>query len=260
MKRVIITFDDSRKDTFTRAFPVLVASGLKAAVYVISDFVLNENTLIGFPSCDVPMSVNDLTEWQNSGFEIGCHGKKHLNDYDDILLCIDDLKKCGLITDNIGFASPQSELCEANIDEYGVQKLLDDKKILYARSGIQIKRAGFFYTVHSVFERITHSKKAFYRLNKRNIIRNKLDSRLIPSVAIKRYTTNEQIEYFIEKIPDDSTVIFMFHSILKNTDAGYAKDDYYWDYEKFVRFCSFLSSKDDITCLTTKEMVLEFLK
>ena len=71
---------------------------------------------------------------------------------------------------------------------------------------------------------------------------------IIPSIAIKRYTTNKQLNYLLKKIPYESTVVLMFHSVLKKEDHGYGRDDYYWDYNRFLSFCSFLSNEENVNC------------
>ena len=49
------------------------------------------------------------------------------------------------------------------------------------------------------------------------------------SVAIYSYTTIAQIKSLIKSMPNNSSVILMFHSILKITDKGYGVDKWYWE-------------------------------
>ncbi|MGZ4111001.1 MAG: polysaccharide deacetylase family protein [Tumebacillaceae bacterium] len=69
-KPVIVTFDDGYKNNYTEAYPVLKQLGLKATIFVISNFVGGKNTV----------SWDEIQEMQDSGvFEIGAHTKDHLD-------------------------------------------------------------------------------------------------------------------------------------------------------------------------------------
>ena len=152
MKTVVLSFDDARKDFYTRAFPILNKYGLTATLNVISDFILNPRNYSCFESANnEPIHIEELLLCQNQGIEIACHGHLHLNTKADILENIKTLKELGVkFPHGIGFASPNSELTMSNIYQYGISDLIYDKTLSYVRSGIQIRREGLLYTAISL--------------------------------------------------------------------------------------------------------------
>ena len=85
----------------------------------------------------LPMTANQLMEWQKAGNEIACHGSTHQNTKDDVIRNIIELSGLGIDTTKIGFASPNSTLTIDNMQSLGIEKLYDDGKLSYLRSGIQ---------------------------------------------------------------------------------------------------------------------------
>ena len=76
---VVLTFDDGYAGLARHAFPVLADLGLKALVFVISDYVGRDN------SWDVQygwrrfahLDWDDLARWQDKGIEVHSHGATH---------------------------------------------------------------------------------------------------------------------------------------------------------------------------------------
>ena len=258
MKTIILSFDDAREDFYTNAFPLIQKYNLTASLNVTTGFV-NNLGVFDFPSGDnKAMSVEQILNCYNNGIEIAGHGDKHLNTKDDILLNLSQLKDYGINTDCIGFASPCSELTNENKNFDGVWNLVEDGTLAYIRSGIQIRREGFFYILFSILDRCIHSKRLFYRLNKNNIISKRSKCKLLPSVTIFSYTTVDQLVYFIDKMQNNTAVIFMLHSIISNKHPGYKKDKFYWNIKWFDEFIKHLSNKAKYNVVTTKQMVDDF--
>ena len=226
---------------------------MKCTINVVTDFIVNETAYDCFKSANnQSVSINHIVEMQNYGIEIACHGHTHKNSKEDVLANIETLKQMGIDTSKIGFASPRSEITEQNT--YGVGDLIDEKVLLYIRSGIQVRREGLFYAIINYIERITHSRKLFYSLNKRNIVRQK-KQKILPSVAITKHTTIKQLSYIIDKMKDGESVIFMFHSVLDKSEPGYGKDNWFFDLEKFEQFCKLLNDSNICVC-TTRDLVV----
>lgn len=258
VKKIVLSFDDGRRDFYNRALPILKKYGLSSTLNVISDFVQRDST-ISFPSSLYGLSKEELLSCYSSGLvEIGCHGAHHLNKKNDILQNISDLKSMGIQESCFGFASPNSVLTEQNKNEDGIGDLLEQGIILYIRSGVQIRREGYFYAALSLIDRYVHSNILFWYLNRRNVISDKenLTKIIIPSVAIFSYTRLAQIKSFINRQRDNTITILMFHSILNKKDDGYGKDSYYWDDEEFESLCSFLKGRNDIMVCKTKDLLL----
>lgn len=255
MKYISLSFDDGRADTYTNALPILKKYGLTATVNVISDFVIHPEKYTSICPPQRAMTVKEIKEWESFGFEVACHGATHQNTAEDVIQNIKELQSFGIDTEGIGFASPTSFITEKNVHQTGIDQLKKEGKISYIRTGIQVRREGFVYTFLSIVEKITHSSWLYYRLNRRNIIRENNIPELLPSTAIKSYTTLKQVKYLINKMPENSYMILMLHSILKKNDSFYGKDNYFWDADKFEGLCSYLAGDKDITVMTTKEMV-----
>ncbi len=243
MAKVSFSFDDSLADTYTLAFPVLKKFKMP--------FTINSITKPIEEGSERFMTLEQLKECYEYGAEIACHGHTHQNDRQDVLDNIDYLKKHNLFEDNIGFASPRSEITLENGTD--IKDLIKEGKLSYIRSGICVRREGLLYSALSYAERKTHSKWLFYILNKRNIIKC-VDPTLVKSVAITKYTTVDQIMYLLDRVNSDESVILMFHHIIdgKDTVSGGV-----WACQKkdFYDLCERISNRNEMEVVTTMEMI-----
>lgn len=253
MKYICLSFDDARSDTYNVAFPILKKNHLKATVNVVSDFVFHPESY--HFSKEGAMTGPNLIEWQNWGGEVALHGSKHQNTVEDILRNKAELETLGIDTSEIGFASPTSWLTRENAITSGIQALKDNGMISYMRSGIQVRREGKLYLAVSMLEMLTHSAYLYFLLNRRCIFQIESIPILLPSAAVKSYTTLKQIEYTIGRMHDGDALILMFHSILDSNDSSYGADYYFWDAEKFDKLCAFLANCANIEIVTTKELI-----
>ncbi len=254
MKCICLSFDDARSDTYDIAYPVMKKYGFKATVNVITGYIENPE-LYNFTAAPKAMTKEQLLEWQASGCEVACHGKTHHNTLKDVCDCIEDLRSMGINVSNIGFASPNSELSFNNLQESGIDTLVKRGTISYIRSGIIVRREGLLYMIGAVIEKITHSKRLFWRLNRRNIIGPKEVPTIIPAVAVKDYTQVKQILYLIDHMADESTCVLMFHSIIPKSLLDNGHEYYCWSKEQFEELCKEISGSKDIIVTTTYEFV-----
>ena len=255
MKRVVFSFDDGRIDTYTNAYPILRKYNMPFTLNVCTDFVEHPEHFTCFGSADnKSVSVDNLVEMQNNGVEIACHGHLHLNTKDDVLANISALADMGLNVDPIGFASPNSAIREDNAAE--LLELVNEGRLAYIRSGIQVRREGMLFAALSLLERKLHSPLLFYKLNKRCILKGEKQSILL-SVGIHKGVTLKQLISFVDKMKDGETVIFMFHSILNKTDVGYGRDNWFFDLERFEQLCKSLSEKSDVEVCSTMDLVAQ---
>lgn len=260
MPYVILSFDDSRDDFYTRAFPILKKYKIPSTLNVISSFVKGDISC-DFPSCDDKgMTSEQVVDCQRSGLvEIACHGATHKNTRIDILRNIEELKDMGCDVKGIGSASQGSEITIQNRNEDGIWDLVNKGTLSYLRSGIIIRREGLLYSALSLLDMFVHSKRLFYRLNKKCIIKNPSEPFFL-SVAIVSYTTIKQVVGFVERLAKESrgenaAIILMFHSVLKKSDAGYGKDKWYWDEGKFEELCAYFAESKNIKVITTSDFV-----
>ena len=254
-KYVVFSFDDGRLDTYTMAYPILKKYNMPFTLNVCTDFVEHPEKYTCFKSADnKSVEVEHLVEMQQNGVEIACHGHLHLNKKNDVFDNIDALKRMGIDVSCIGFASPNSDITEANGNEFF--SLVDEGVLSYVRSGVKIKREGFLYSFLTCIERKTHSSWLFRYLNRKNVIKDSR-ARLLMSVAVTKYTTVRQIVDFVKHLRDGECVIFMFHSVITKDDVGYGKDNWYFDTEKFEKLCYSLKEDSSISVCTTKDVSLK---
>lgn len=254
MKTVILSFDDSRGDFYSNVFPLLKKYKIPATLNVISDFVENPSNY-SFPSGgNMAMSVSQVKECADSGLvEIACHGHTHKNTKEDVIANIDALKRWGIDTNGIGFASPTSYLTFKNKNENGIWDFVKDNTLSYIRSGIQIRREGYVYMCCSLIDSYLHSKILFKVLNDRTLIHN--PERFLLSTAVLSYTKPRQIKHLINCSKDNSAVILMFHSVIKKDQSGYGLDRFYYDYDLFEGLLCWLKNNDSIRVSTTKQYI-----
>lgn len=262
MKYIILSFDDSRDDFYTRAYPILKKYGIPCTLNVISSLV-KRTIKCDFPSsCGNGMSCEQVLECQQSGLvEIACHGATHKNTKEDFIKNIEEIKEMGCTIDNIGAASQGSEITLQNRNNDGVWDLVRNGTLSYLRSGIKIRREGLLYSALSLVDRYIHSNYLFFYLNKRCIIDRPREPFFL-STAIVNYTTIKQVRFLVERFAGnkdtksvDSALIIMLHSILEKDDPGYGKDKWYWDIEKFDKLCCYLKENRRIKMITTQEYV-----
>lgn len=254
MKYVVLSFDDARSDTYEIALPIMQRYGLTGTVNTISNYVNHPNE-VHFMTADRSMTPEQVVDWQKKGCEIGCHGSTHRNTVADILLNIEELKSINVDVSAIGFASPNSWLTDKNVESSGINTLIEKGILKYLRSGVQIRREGPVYTGLAIVEQITHNKFLYYLLNKKNVVHRGKKYKVLPSVAIKDYTTIKQIMYLISRIPEGDAVILLFHSILSKNDPLYGKDHYYWDADLFDNLCNWIENTEEIVVISTLDLL-----
>lgn len=252
MKYVVLSFDDGRQDTYSIAVPIMKNSGLVATINVTSDFILTPNNYESFASgANKAMSVEQVCNSQKDGFEIACHGHSHHNSVTDIRENIRVMSSWGVKTNPIGFASPNSVITEKNLSL--ISELVGDE-IVYIRSGRQVRREGLLYSLVYFFQEITNSALLFYAVNRRSLIQKHVNQPFYYGISITRYTTVKQLKYLLEHMPDDSGVIFIFHSVLSSSNEGYGVDKWFWDKSRFSDLCNYLKDNKDIAVITNMEL------
>lgn len=252
-KTVVLSFDDGREDTYTNAWPVLKRYGLRGTINVVTDFIRHPERYREFSSGgNRAMTAAQLAECQAEGMELACHGSTHQNTVEDVVKNIAELREMGLSVEGIGFASPHSELTMEN--SAAVRALVEQGTLTYIRTGLQVRREGLAYACLTALERKTHSKRLFYRLNRKNILPAEPGT-FLRSVAVTRYTTPDQLRYLIGRMADGESVILMFHSIRRPGEPGYGADTWYWDAGRFDALCAELAGAEEITVCTTAELV-----
>ena len=249
MKNIIFSFDDGGEDFYRVAYPILKKFNLTGTANIISKYIKPEAECDGGNKF---MTAENLLELQEGGIEIACHGHNHENTVEDIEKNLDDFAKMGLNLDKMGFASPGSDLTPEKIDT--LAPLFRDNRISYARSAYIPDRHGKFMKYLNLFMERSRSKLLFYLLNKRNFIKN-IDSLWLPSVGVVSYTTMKQMKYLLRKMPDNTSVIIMFHHIYKKTDSAYGKGAWHWDADLFCELCEYISADKNFRCINNIDLM-----
>ncbi len=254
MKYIVLSFDDGRKDFYTNAFRILKKYALTATLNVITDFV-GRTDLNAFESGNnEAVTWDEISEMHEYGIEIANHSANHSNEIDQITKGVDKIKR-QLGINNVGFASPNSEINEKNIAKYKDNSF--ENTIAYIRSGNQIRRDGKLITY--MLSKLTKSPWFYYLYNKRNFInimhsRREAERGFYPSITCNRDNSIRQLKYLIEKLPDNNAAIIMFHSILKKDDAGWGKDRWFNSVGDFSEICKYLSGQSDVKVITNMEL------
>lgn len=250
MKYVVFSFDDGRKDFFSNVMPILKKYGIVATVNVISDYIGSHAPRSFLSGNNEFMTLQEIREVHEYGIEIGNHTVTHSNELPSVVnfKLGDERIDC----EGYGFASPESVICNKNIDAY--YSLVESGIIKYIRSGRQIKRDGLLYAFFYVLLGKIKSKYLFWFYQKRNIISILKNYKYYPSLSIESFNTAEQIIYLIKKMKDEQAVIFMFHSILERSDKGYGKDKWFNDVSLFESVCKFCIENEDIQIITNRAL------
>lgn len=250
MKTIVFSFDDGRVDTYENAVSVLNKYRYKATINIATDYVLNPSRYTsGSFKNHKPMAVSQILELYNEGFEIACHGNKHKNNTKDILEGKTLLKSWGIDVNDIGFASPYSYLTRGNLNN-----VLPEKSFMYIRSGIQVRRNGIIFSALYFFQEMCSSKLLFYCLNKATIITDSTENHFYLGVTITNKTTIAQLIYLLNRMPDNSGIVLIFHSIVKtkgNTDR------WSWNMNNLEELCHFLQNNMEIEVLTMHDYIVK---
>ena len=235
---IMFSFDDGREDTYRNAYRILKKFGFVGTINITSDFILHEKNYKCFKTClNKSMSKEEILECQINGWEIAAHGSTHTNNIDDLLFGIQQLKEMGVDVKNIGFASPGSYLTEYNNKDF--MNLVNNGRLAYIRSGLQTRREGYIFILLTLINRLIHNKYLFYLLRNKVILKNN-KKKFILSLGITKYTSLNEVIYFLNKLNDNEGVILAFHSILSPDDKGYDVDKRYWDCKTLEGVCSYL--------------------
>ena len=123
---------------------------------------------------------------------------------------------------------------------------LVSNKIKYIRKGRAIDTrkltAKLLFGIYSLLG----CQWAYNRFNKRNVIPvEKLSFTSLNSIVIRNEDRPEMVYRFIERAPDNTVIILMFHSILSKDNPLYGMDPWNWEDSKFDKFLSCLQKIRD---------------
>lgn len=259
---ISLSFDDGREDTYTRAFEIMKKYGLVGTINIVTGFIDKTwKPSKGFATVKSPLSMDELYELKNYGFEISAHGDQHITDKKDLAVCMNKIEKWGLIENNIvGFSVPNSSLFFDDIKKF--IKNLMPCKVGYIRYGRHNKSYTFLSKCSYVLYNCCKSQALYNYFNRYNCINTynikPEELNILPSVVIRNNDDPKMLISYIEASNDGDWIIFMLHSILKKHDNFYGNDPWFWDYEKFNYFCNELK-KLEMLKLVKVDTILNIL-
>ena len=238
--RVVLSFDDGRKDNIDLVLPLLKKYNLNATFNVTTAYVDGTISDIDKPCPNKSMSIEDVIELYKNGNEIAAHGDCHKNEIEDIRRGIKKLVDWGVVKENIGFASPNSMMPVERIK-------LDEDKI--RSMGISYVRIGpRANDILSRCYRKIGEKTGMVKLYSKGFDcspENVDNDFVLYSVPVMHKARLLQVQELVrDAVKQHSDCVLMFHSILKRNQPYY-DDTWTWDYEKFDNLCRWLKDQRD---------------
>ena len=152
-----------------------------------------------------------------------------------------------------GYASPFSELTKEDLKGSGFAELLENGQLKYIRSGTRTRREGILFAGMSYVNQYLRSPFLFRVMNKRFVF-TELSYPFLPSVAIHKDTTVEELRHFFRAMRDNQSVVLCLHGVLHQQEGDYEKR-FNWDYESFEGLLKFLKNENRINVRTTAQIV-----
>ncbi len=242
---ISLSFDDGREDTYRMAYKIMKKYNLVGTVHVTTGYIDGTWINNSWKSARGPMSIEQLKELLEYGFEISAHGDKHRTAKDDLLTCVNKMHEWGIISNKVGFSIPCSKLADSEKVEF--VKYLKAFNIKYMRGGRNKQCYSFLSKVFYFFYNVTKSKLFYILFNRFNCIdinNYKVDQYNLPSVIIRYGDKAKTITEFI-KTNKNNWIIFMLHSIQNKDEDTFGKDPWCWDAVEFEKLCSNLKELVD---------------
>lgn len=257
MKYLSFTFDDGRFDNYRFAAPILNKYGMRATVFCTSGYIDGTwRSSVGWKTAKEPVTVAQLKELQDKGWEIALHGDRHTTDVDDLRECIKKIDGWGLYKETYGFSLPNS-----NVDPNEIQRIIGSdyaQRIAYIRRGRTTDMSALKSKIEYALYTFLKIKTAYRAFNKYNVSNLSLAQKYaLPSVVIKMSDSPDMIIDFIKKLPDNTHAILMLHSILPANHPYFGRDEYCFSTDSFEKLCKAVWAQRDKFRVDTVEKVLE---
>ena len=238
MRYVSFTFDDGRANNYEEAFPIMKQYNLTGTIYCTTGYI--DGTWRPEPtkwkSAGEPLTTTQLCELSTAGWELGLHGDKHVTDVEDLNAALTKMSEWGFGSKAFGFSMPDSVSEEKKYKEF--VKTYLGREILYIRKGRKTDTGKLINKILFASYSMLGCQTAYNFFNKQNIIRaDQIDPENIYTIVIRSKDRPEMIARFLEQLPDETWIVFMFHSILPETHPLYDSDSWYWSNERFNILC-----------------------
>lgn len=241
MRYIALSFDDGRADNYEVAFPILQRFCMPATVYTATGLIDGTWTgADGWIAPRKPLTIAQLKELQQSGWELGLHGDHHRTELSDWMNALEKFRAWGFSIDGVGFSLPNSNAEEQTIAE--IWNALGEREVSYIRRGRRNSiRSPRYAPLYALYHYLG-SHTAYSLFNRSNV--NALpaaDQSRIYTVVVRHPDRPEQILDFVRHLPQDTLCVLMLHSILPQTHEYYGKDSWNWSDRRFEALCAGLS-------------------
>lgn len=245
---VTLSFDDGREDTYRTTYKIMKKYGLTGTIHVVTGYV--DGTWIPKKWCTAKgaITVEQLKEMKDYGFEISSHGDTHITEKQDLLESIRKLRDWELIGGKVGFSIPNSQLSEQEKRKFA--EYLAHNSVAYMRGGRNPLCYSFKSKVFYGLYTITKIQMFYDLFNKPNWINAsenfKVNKYNLFSVVV-RYEDNPSVvvKFIKNNCHESNWVILMIHGIQEKNEDTYGKDPWCWDLEKFEQLCKELKFMSD---------------
>lgn len=238
--RVVLSFDDGRKDNYDVVLPIIKEYGLTATFNIATAYVDGTIDKSDAP-CDNPaMTIDDVVELYKNGCEIACHGDCHKNTLLDIENGLDKLRDWLSWPQNHkpGFASPQSNLTTRDIH-------LQKEKLMSMFSYIRIASYKKDSYIKRIVRKIAHKIRSnyLYCMVYKKDLGGLKDGFVAISIPVIHTTSVNQVKSLVrEAEKEQKDCILMFHSIIPREEPFY-DNMWSWDRDNFEDLCRWLQNE-----------------
>lgn len=238
--KIVLTFDDGRKDNYRVATEILQPRNLTAAFSITTGYVDGSIQKANRPGDNAALTQDKVKALYATGqFEIVGHGHEHLNTLEDWEKGLEMLEQWlgkSWRVHGVGIASPHSVMSSKQIREWEVT--LTYLNVKYVRIALK-NQFNYLQRIISKIARMTHST-FLYTLPIKSSLQHVGKEKVVYSVPVLHPDTVKQVIALINMAErEQRDCVLMLHSILKDGEANY-NSMWTWDYNKFVKLCDFL--------------------
>jgi hypothetical protein len=249
MKRVVLSFDDGRRDFYTYVYPELLKRGLGATLNVATGYIDGS-----VPCPFTPCAISEIKEMHEHGIEMASHSDSHTAGITpaDVKSSLDKLEQW-TGERPIGLALPFN------------QKPTDELIDSLCNLGIRYFRRGDKNNIGPIRRRITmlfkkkYDTPAFFiKKQKINITKNVSTSKVAVfySCFVMNRFSVDAYKKAIDLLNDNESLILMFHSVVPPSEI--AKNDFVngaYTIDDFVSLLDYIQSKDNIRIVRNVDLV-----
>lgn len=262
---VSLSFDDGREDTYRVAYKIMKKYGLIGTIHATTGYIDNTWKPEKWESAKGNMTVEELKEMKENGFEISSHGDKHITKKADLLNSISKFYEWGIDLKKIGFSIPTSKIVEESKVDF--IEFLKKNNIAYMRGGRNPQCYTLKLKIIYLLYKISKFQLFYNLFNSRNCIdiyqKNKIDNYNLFSVVVRNEDSATTITKLIESnIDKPKWIILMLHGIQDKNEVTYGKDPWCWDKLNFETLCKSLKHMEDSGDISVKTIldVIEEIK